>query len=140
MVGLSHAVLLIEASERSGTLITARLTCEYNRELLAVPGSIFSHTSTGVHQFIKLGATPVTCAEDIVLALGIENAKEQSKTESMFVGMQEQEVLDALTEPLSRDELARRVTLNFTEYAAILSSLELASLVTVKSGRVSKNV
>ena len=60
MVGLSHAVLLIEASEKSGTLITARLTAEYNRDLLVVPGNIFLENSFGVHQFLKLGATPVT--------------------------------------------------------------------------------
>lgn len=51
MVGLSHAVVVIEAKERSGSLITARLTTEYNRELLVVPGSIFSLESKGTHQF-----------------------------------------------------------------------------------------
>src|SRR3989339_694012 len=71
MAGLAHAVLLIEASEKSGTLITARLTADYNRELLVVPGNIFSENSTGVHQFLKLGATPVTSPEDILIALNI---------------------------------------------------------------------
>ncbi|MEK7098774.1 MAG: DNA-processing protein DprA, partial [Patescibacteria group bacterium] len=74
MVGLTHATLVIEAKERSGSLITARLATEYNRELLVVPGSIFSATSKGTHQFLKLGATPATEPADILKALGIEPA------------------------------------------------------------------
>lgn len=140
MVGLSHAVLLVEATEKSGTLITARLTAEYNRDLLAVPGSIFSHTSKGVHQFMKLGATPVTCSEDILNALQLEvrSKKKESVTGNLFASIQEQEVLDALTEPLTRDELARRVSLSFAEYAVVLSNLELSGAIQVKGGVVTK--
>jgi DNA processing protein len=72
MAGMSHATLLIEATEKSGTLITARMAVEYNRELLVVPGNIFSTNCFGTHQFLKLGATPVTTAEDILYALGID--------------------------------------------------------------------
>ncbi|MEK7462675.1 MAG: DNA-processing protein DprA, partial [Patescibacteria group bacterium] len=71
VAGISKATLLIEAAEKSGTLITARLTADYNRELMVVPGSIFSKTSAGAHQFLKLGATPVTCAKDILEVLGV---------------------------------------------------------------------
>ncbi|KXJ98072.1 MAG: hypothetical protein UZ19_OD1000791 [Parcubacteria bacterium OLB19] len=53
MAGLCHATILIEAGEKSGTLITARMVADYNRELLAVPGSIFSKNSYGTHQFFK---------------------------------------------------------------------------------------
>jgi len=70
--GISHATLIIEASEKSGTLITAKLTADYNRELLVVPGNIFSDNSKGVHQFMKLGATPVTEPKDILDVLGLE--------------------------------------------------------------------
>jgi len=72
MVGMSHAVLLIEAAERSGTLITARMATDYNRELLAVPHDITRVTAQGVNQFLKLGATPVTESADILRALGID--------------------------------------------------------------------
>ncbi|MEM9337057.1 MAG: DNA-processing protein DprA, partial [Patescibacteria group bacterium] len=72
VAGVSHATLLIEAAEKSGTLITAKLATDYNRELLVVPGSIFSQTSKGTHQFMKLGATPVTSPEDILDILQIE--------------------------------------------------------------------
>lgn len=138
MVGLSHAVLLVEATQKSGTLITARLTAEYNRDLLAVPGSIFSNTSKGVHQFLKLGAAPVTCTEDILDALNLENKNKKPETQSLFVSLAEQEILDALTEPLSRDVLAARVSLSFAELTSTLSQLELAGSLVNKGGVVYK--
>lgn len=73
MAGMADAVLLIEATRKSGTLITARLATDYNRDVLAVPGSIFSETSEGPNFFIKLGATPVVCGEDVLEALGLQN-------------------------------------------------------------------
>jgi DNA processing protein len=138
MVGLSHAVLLIEATEKSGTLITARLTAEYNRDLLAVPGSIFSNTSKGVHQFLKLGATPVTSSEDVLLALGLESRKKKPSTESLLASLQELEILEALTEAVPREELARRVSLSFIEFSTTLSQLELSGLISIKGGVVYK--
>lgn len=72
VVGMCAATLIIEAGEKSGTLISARLAADYNRELLVVPGNIFSDTSVGCHQFLKLGATPVTSAADILEALAME--------------------------------------------------------------------
>lgn len=70
--GISQATLIIEAGEKSGSLITARLCIDSNRDLLVVPGNIFSENSKGVHQFLKLGATPVTEAKDILDVLGLE--------------------------------------------------------------------
>lgn len=69
VTGMSHATLLVEAGERSGTLVSARLASEYDRDVLVVPGTIFSEHSLGCHQFLKLGATPVTTPEDILDAL-----------------------------------------------------------------------
>ena len=78
MAGLSHATLIIEARRPSGTLITARLATDYNRDVLAVPGSIFSDTAAGPHFLIKSGATPITSSADILEALGFEE-KDDSK-------------------------------------------------------------
>ncbi len=72
VTGIAEATLVIEAGEKSGSLITARLCADYNRELLVVPGDIFSDTSKGVHQFLKLGATPVTEPKDILDVLGLD--------------------------------------------------------------------
>ncbi|MEK7510984.1 MAG: DNA-processing protein DprA [Patescibacteria group bacterium] len=71
MVGIADAVLMIEAGERSGTLITARLACEYNRDLLCVPHRIDDEHGYGAHLFMRLGATPVTESAHILEALSL---------------------------------------------------------------------
>ncbi len=79
MAGLSHATLVIEAQLKSGTLITSKFATQYNRDILAVPGSIFSTLSEGPHMLIRLGATPITTGEELRAALGFENTKKQMK-------------------------------------------------------------
>ena len=76
MAGLSCAVLIIEAETKSGTLITSRLATEYNKDVLTVPGNIFSKTSEGPHMLIRLGATPITKPEELLEALGFKNKNE----------------------------------------------------------------
>lgn len=70
IAGISTAVLVIEASENSGSLITAKSALENNREVLAIPGKIDSPLSKGSHTLIKQGAKLVDCVEDIMEALG----------------------------------------------------------------------
>ena len=72
MVGMADAVLVIEASEQSGTLITARLAAEYNRDLLCVPHRITDPHGVGPHQFIRLGATLVANPAHILEALSLD--------------------------------------------------------------------
>ena len=69
MAGMADAVLVIEAGEKSGTLITARLAAEYNRELLCVPHRIRDAGGIGANQFIRLGATLVTEPAHLLEAL-----------------------------------------------------------------------
>lgn len=64
--GLSHSVLVVEAAKRSGALITARFALEQGRDLLAIPGSIFSPLSEGTNSLISQGAYPITTAADII--------------------------------------------------------------------------
>ena len=72
--GLSLATVIVEAGQRSGALITADFALEQGREVLAVPGSIFGPMSVGSNQLLRQGATPVTCADDILEAIGMAEA------------------------------------------------------------------
>lgn len=79
MVGLSDAVLVIEAGTQSGTLITARLTADYNRDLLCVPHRIGDPHGEGANQFIRLGAVLVSEPLHILEALGITPREESNE-------------------------------------------------------------
>lgn len=136
MAGLSQATLIVEAGEKSGTLITARLTSDYNRELLVVPGSIFSPNHRGVHQFLKLGATPVTISEDILRALGFD-IEEQEKVLPEDLSADEKKALELLAvEPLPRDELIRQLGLRTSDANTLLAVMELKGLIKETLGEV----
>lgn len=130
MAGLSHAILVVEASAKSGTLITARLSLDYNRDVLAVPGSIFSERSVGPHMLIQNGATPITSSEELLVALGLEAEKNSGPDfdlESCTV--LEKKILRVLSEPRSRVEILKEVRENVSEVNAAVSLLEMKGYV-----------
>lgn len=133
MAGMSHATLVIEASEKSGTLITARLTADYNRELLVVPGNIFSENSKGPHQFLKLGATPITAPDDILEALHIEKDEVEHKTPST-ASSAEDAVLGVLTTPTDRDTLIRTLGMDTQQANILLMNMELNGTIRESNG------
>lgn len=134
MAGMCPATLLIEAGEKSGTLITARMTVDYNRELLVVPGSIFSPTSLGTHQFLKLGATPVTETSDILAVLGIAEKNIGGATPRQLLSPSEENVLTQLLEPTDRDTLIRALNLPVAEAGILLMQMEMNGLITCEAG------
>jgi len=138
MAGISKAVLIIEAEERSGTLITARLTTEYNRDLLVVPGSIFSPNSKGVNKLLHQGATPVTCSEDVLEALGFELPKDKEKQARLFLDLspEEKKVADLLREPIPRDDLIRALKMPTPTANALLSVMEIKGLIKEEMGEI----
>jgi DNA processing protein len=71
IAGLVEVVIVVEADERSGALITARLALEEGREVMAVPGSVFSRLSTGPNGLLRAGAAPVLTADDVLAVLGM---------------------------------------------------------------------
>ncbi len=129
MAGIAHATLVIEAGEKSGTLITARMAADYNRDLLVVPGSIFSANSAGAHQFLKLGATPVTHAHDILYALGIDPANTSKKTIRHSLSEEEERVLQNLREPKDKDTLIRLLQLDAQRANALFMQMEIKGLI-----------
>ena len=151
MAGMSNATLIIEAEKKSGTLITARLATEYNRDVLALPGSIFNTTSYGPHMLIRLGATPIRNSDDILEALGFgkldlsdnesASAKLQRDEERYFdCSEKEMLIIEILREPLPRDEILRQAQSQHGfpvgETQTLLSLLELKGLIKETLGEI----
>ena len=128
--GLSRATVIVEAGERSGALITADFALEQGRDVLAVPGSIFSVMSLGANQLLRQGAMPVTCARDILDVLGAPAAGAMTRVEEApDVSPPEATVWRALSgEPRHADDLARTLGLSPGEVAATLTMLEVKGL------------
>ncbi len=132
MAGISDAVLVIEAGEKSGTLITAKLAVEYNRELLVVPGSIFSPNSKGSNMLINQGATPVSSGKDILKQLGIDTDKKQTSFNFKAEELSDEEklVVEILsTEPMPKDELLIKLNLPINEANTLLSIMEIKGII-----------
>lgn len=135
MVGMSDAVLMIEAGEKSGTLITARLTGEYNRELLTIPHRIGDPHSYGPHLFLRLGAGLVSEPLHLLEALRIVPRDEVSTQNPQDLTRAEQLVWEALAAPQERDTLLRVLpALSPGEVLSALSTLELRGLVSESFG------
>ncbi|MEP7036822.1 MAG: DNA-processing protein DprA, partial [Acidobacteriota bacterium] len=151
--GLSLGVLIIEASERSGSLITARLAMEQNREVLAVPGNITSKNSFGTNYLIKSGAALVQQWQDVVSALpseisaailppkidGKDTKNKAEKTDSMPANLSENEsvIYKILSpdEPIHIDFLLEQSDLSFGDLSAALLGLEMRDLVREMAGK-----
>jgi DNA processing protein len=128
MVGMSDAVLMIEAGEKSGTLITARLTTEYNRDLLCVPHRIGDVHGFGSHLFLRLGATLVTHPLHILEALHIAPRLEGDAAPAIKLEGNEKTVYELLSEPRSRDDAVRLSKLSVGDALTALVTLELKGL------------
>jgi DNA processing protein len=138
MAGMSHAVLVIEAETKSGTLITSKFATEYNRDVFTVPGSIFSKNSEGPNMLIRLGATPVRNSEDILEALGFEINKEPQNLELKYAdcGEEEMNVIRILKEPMPKDDLIRAMKIPTSQANTILSIMELKELIKESMGEI----
>ncbi|HEY4518084.1 MAG TPA: DNA-processing protein DprA [Candidatus Paceibacterota bacterium] len=141
MAGLVKAVLVIEAGEKSGTRITARLATEYNRDVLAVPGSIFSPQSMGANQLIRLGAAPITCSSDILTALDfqVDESGQRELDLTDLTDCQRQIVEMLSIEPLPRDEIILALELGASEVNTALAALEIKGVITETLGEVRLN-
>jgi DNA processing protein len=139
MAGLSVAVLIIEAEIKSGTLITSRLATDYNKDVLTVPGSVFSKTSEGPHMLIRLGATPITKAEDLLEALGFKTKDSTPKNlelEYHECSPEEKAVIKILREPTPKDDLLRALNMPINQANAVLSIMELKGLIKETLGEI----
>jgi DNA processing protein len=141
--GLSLASVVIEATQKSGSLITARLALEQNREVMAVPGRITSELSRGTNWLIKNGAKLVEDWRDIVEELPLplresilsKDRKKRKKLPSL--NSEEREIYDKLEVDTltSVDDLVERCRLSVSEVLSILLSLELKDLIIQRPGK-----
>lgn len=144
--GLSKGVLIVEASEKSGSLITASLALEQNRDVFAIPGTIFSESSKGTNNLIKQGAKIVTSAEDIVEEysdLIPRSTKDiltsKSKLPLLDLSENENKILRLLSpEPLELDQLLKSANIPANQFNSILTMLEIKGIIRNQGGRVFK--
>ncbi len=140
MAGISHATLVIEADIKSGTLITSKFATDFNRDVLAVPGSIFSPQSTGPHMLIRSGATPITCPTDLRDALGFEEKGLEQKSlglAHLYMSPIERAVVDALKINLSRENLFEVIVakgIDASEINVAISLLEMNNCIEYVAG------
>ena len=133
IAGLCPATVAVEARAASGALITADFALEEGREVFAVPGEITSALSAGTNALLRLGATPLTAAADVLESFGIvpEEADEGAEVEGETATVLAR-IRDA---PSSADELVRGTGLQASAVAVALSELELAGHVVEAAGR-----
>jgi len=140
--GLSLGVVIMEASARSGSLITARLALEQGREVFAVPGNVDSPGSKGTNQLIKEGAKVVTELDDIIEELssqwrGSEKAELLEPREEL--DSEAKKVLELFeSRPIHIDEFIKRSGFSSSDAASLLLSLELKGYVTQLPGKMFK--
>ncbi len=123
VAGLCAATIVVEARERSGALITADFALDEGREVLAVPGEITSTLSVGTNALLRLGATPLTSADDVLEVFGIDPPVCKAPSHPLL------ELL-----PATADELVRLSGLASGTVAATLAELELQEMVVEGDG------
>ena len=129
--GLSRGVVIVEAGERSGALITARFAADQGREVFAVPGSILHPSSAGCNALIQQGATPVLSVDTVLEQLNLQHLQERIQARAAVpADPQEQQLLALLSaEPVHIDEIVRGAKLPPAVVGGLLTVMELKGLV-----------
>ena len=142
--GLCEGIVVVEATKKSGSLITASLALEQNREVFAVPGSIHSFKSTGTHHLIKQGACLAEKADDVLEELGFSgkyaksgNVKKPNGGLPPDLDAREKRIYECLSDyPVHMDEIMRKGMLEAGEAASILMEMELKGLIRQLPGKM----
>lgn len=137
--GMSKAALIVEAGEKSGTLITARLALDYNREVLCVPHELNKETGAGVNHLIREGATLVQSAEDIREALGLASLNPPIQR-AFPTDLSDTEVLilEALASTAEKDTILEKSGLSAQDANVALASLLVRGLIIERLGKIER--
>ncbi len=137
---LADVVLVTEASQSSGSMITAGFAADQGRDLFALPGSVFEPQSRGCHQLIQEGAGILTCADDLLyrLPMGRMPRTAESEVREMTMNLRLVAVIDNLRgRSLTPEELSESSSLSMAELLPVLSALEMVGDVENRRGRFS---
>ena len=141
IAGLASGVVVVEASRRSGSLITARLAADCGRDVFAVPGSVFSETSIGTHELLRDGAILCRGAEDVLSelfpAIGAPVPRVEAHRIPAQLSAEAARIYESLLreESLDAEDLAQSLDLPAATVLAALFELEAAGLVVSDAGR-----
>jgi DNA processing protein len=136
--GLSKGVLIAEATLKSGSLITAKLALDQNRDVFAVPGNIDAPLSKGPNYLIQQGAKPVTASTDILTEYGLRiNHKREAFP---HLSLKEKKILDLMEENELKgiDYFVERLDFSTAEIIAIIMGLVLKNLIIEEAGLYKK--
>ena len=124
IAGMSQGTLVVEAAVKSGSLITSKSAMEEGRDVFAVPGPITSELSQGPNNLLKMGARPVTSAEDILSVFGVLNGR--VKSVPVANSPTEAILLELLSrEPAHVDDLVRKSGLPTPTVTSTLTLMEM---------------
>lgn len=130
IAGLSLGVLVIEAAEKSGALITAYTALDYNREVFAIPGNIDSEASKGTNQLIQKGAKLVTEIDDIFDELNVKTKKQEIRAKEILPESEEEKLLmEILKEEKNIDQIIVQSKLNIIALNSTLSLMEMKGII-----------
>jgi DNA processing protein len=141
MAAMSDLVFVVEAREKSGTLITAKLALEYNKLLATVPNSIFSDYSKGSNKLIKQRAYPIIDTNDILELLDLSTDEQMlgfEKTKNNNLSEEEVYILRMLSEPQDKNFLIKNSSFNISKLNTLLSILEIKGEIKETLGKYRK--
>lgn len=130
VTGMSKGTLVAEARLKSGAMISANLTLDYNRELMCIPGNILNPNTTGIYHLIKNGASIVTNAQDILNFLNWEAELEDEKIPVYELNDMQKQIFDILSlEAKTFDDIMQKTDIDVSLVMVILTELELQGLI-----------
>lgn len=140
MAGVSHAVLIIEGAQHSGTLLTAKYAENFHRDIFCVPGDIYRDRSYGPNMLIRKGAALIRSGRDVLETLGFDPDLRKIPLEQMTLTDEQTRIIAELQrEPGTASELVEKTGMVMTIVNVTLGTLEINGLIAEKDGKFKMN-